>query len=440
MSALAIATLLLRPGASESRKRTPILLVAAATFVALVLVTWVVYGTTHEDVTKGGAQLLSVPLVAVLSVPIADVVAASARTSTREREARVAHLGLLGASPRLLRRIVDIETLVITSAGIGLALVLLAVALPGLAALPLSSGSVGLTELIPPLGAVVAVVVPILGVAVLSARGAIAGVVADPLSASRRQRPYRVGRRRLLIAVGVLGVSILAGTFVSAGLFALPALALAIAAYNSVMTLAGPFVIRVVAGLALKRARTADTLLSARSALEDPRMTWRQVSGTAVYVTTVLVVLMLLMFLTMLGAQEAMPAAEAAGYPDLQLGAGAALAAALLLTTCASIETQLADLRDRAGLYRALDAMGMPAVTMLRARTRTVLTGAVIAIVGSLLVAGFLAVGSGMSVRTLLNPVFSTLTLPMLAAGVVPIVVGGRISARSLGRLLAGER
>lgn len=440
MTALRIAALMLRPGASESRKRTPIILVAAATFVALVLVTWIVYGTTHEDVTQGGAQVLSVLLTAVLGVPIADVVAASARTSTREREARTAHLGLLGASPLLLRRIVEIETLVITSAGIGLALVLLAVALPFLAVLPLSSGPTGLLELIPPVHAVLVVILPILGIAMLSASGAIAGVAADPLSASRRQRPYRVGRRRLLTAAGVVGVSMLAGTFVSAGLFVLPAMALAIAAFNSVMTIAGPFVIRVVATLALRRARSADRLLAARSALEDPRMTWRQVSGTAVYVTTVLVVLMVLLFLRMLGSQEGMSAEMAAGYPDLELAAVAALAAALLVTTCSSIETQLADLRDRAGLHRALDAMGMPAVVMLRARGRTVLTGAVIAIVGSLLIAGIVAVWTGISVQTLLDPVLSTLTLPMLIAGVVPIVVGTWISARSLDRLLVSAR
>lgn len=440
MTARRIAALLLRPGAAESRKRTPILLAASATFVALVLVTWIVYGTTHEDVTQGGAQVLSVLLTAVLGVPIADVVAASARTSTREREARTAHLGLLGASPRLLRRIVEIETLVITSAGIGLALVLFAVALPFLAVLPLSSGPAGLVVLIPPVHAVLAAVLPILGIAVLSAREAIAGVAADPLSTSRRQRPHRVGRRRLLTAAGVVGVSMLAGTFVSVGLFVLPAMALAIAAFNSVMTIAGPFVIRVVATIALRRARTADRLLSARSALEDPRMTWRQVSGTAVYVTTVFVVLMVLLFLRILGAQEGMPAEMAAGYPDLELAAVAALAAALLLTTCSSIETQLADLRDRAALYRALDAMGMSAAVMLRARARTVLTSAEIAIVGSLLIAVIFAIWTGVSVQTFLDPVFSTLTLPLLIAGVVPIVIGTRISARSLDRLLVGAR
>ncbi|MFB9835430.1 FtsX-like permease family protein [Actinoallomurus acaciae] len=291
MSALfGVARMLGRGGSPVERTRARLLatgsasatwfLLAAANVLTLRghLNEWL--GPASQSGTRGGTALA----LALLLLPVAAFLHQVSRLASADRERRLSALRLAGATPAQVRLLGALETtrsaLVGTVAG-AVSYLLVQWAARALLLDPGSPADVG----IPPALCAVSMVIVLASAAV---SGMLAGrhVVATPLSVT--VRAARVSRRRLtrplviaaalLLVVALFSPMVLPRVRPIAGLVAL-----------GILTAGAPASPRMLVGfcarVAGRRARTAETLLAARTLEADPRPWGRTLSVVALAVT-----------------------------------------------------------------------------------------------------------------------------------------------------------
>ncbi len=271
------------------------------------------------------ATILTIPVVVLggplLLAPVLVFIGSTARVGARRRDARLAAMRLVGATPGQVRLAVAVEAVVAGALGAG-AGVLLASGLRGLLA---SRGLLFASDYAVPAGivALVVIVVPLL--AGVSAVVALRRVELTPLGVIRRGRVRPVTRARWLPLV--------AGWALIAISIALPTpVAPIVATLGSVLVLVGlvrvgPRVLQQLAGVLGRVVRRPGALLAARRLEADPRAGFRPGSAVTltVFIAMVLIVVISSADLSNGRSRASGPDGPAVRGPDLVVRGSASL-------------------------------------------------------------------------------------------------------------------
>jgi hypothetical protein len=420
---LRLAWMLARPGAaSPATVVLPIVAFGVTTALLLIVTGGVLMFWRWTTETASLFQTLSLLALALLVVPLATLGGAAARLSARRRDDRLATLRLLGATTATVTLVTVVEStaLAIVGAVGGVGLYALGMPLVGLIPFngaPIGPGAIWTGPLV--------ILGMIIGVALLAAVSSVIGlrsVVVSPLGVRLKQRPPHTSWVRLLVG----GIVVVAAVIVLNSLNALRDIALIVGALVgafgvvvAVLGLVGPFAISVYAKIRLRRARTAEQLISARGILESPKAAWRLVGGVAMTSFVAVVAGSGTAFLENLGGGGT--ESETLMITDVRTGILITLVASFLMVACSVGVGQAAAVLDRRELYVSLDRVGMPVETMDKARVRSVMAPL-----------GFVAISSAVLGAILVFPLvgWTLIVAPLSIAVIVACFVLGFVLVR----------
>ncbi len=331
-----------------------------------------------EPFHQGAYAGLAVVALVILAVPLLSLCGSAVRLSTRRRDTRLSSLRLLGAPRSLLVRLSVLEAGGLAGAGVLLGVLGHLALAPLVGLVPFLGGPIGAAAVLPSLPVALATVLVLLVTAVGAAALGLRRVAITPLGVRTRQLPRTPRSVRALVAVvavvllsTVAGMAGLAGSLVALVLL----VGVVLGAGMAVLDVVGPWVLRVVARVSLRRGgagpRAVTRLLAARTVLDDPRAVWRQVGGVAMVSFAGVVV----------GTGLALTDATAAGVEapaDVLLAAdmrtGLLLTIALsFVTVAASVAVHAAaEVFDRRDLYVALARLGTPRARLESTRRQVV--------------------------------------------------------------------
>jgi hypothetical protein len=242
------------------------------------------FGTEPPPVTLPPLGALIVVLAAVGAMaPVAVFVGTATRMSAARREARLAALRLVGATPGQVARLGTIEALVATVSGALGGVVLFLLIRPFVAQIPLDGATWWPESITPPIPLAVGL---LLAVQIVGSGGALVAMrrlTITPLGVQRRSQPTPPTAARV-VPIGVAIVALLAAiaVFRSAsgeGGVSLAAAGLAFAGIIAGIAYAGPWLTSLV-GRALQRIPAgASTLLAARRLDDEPRGSFGAIAG-----------------------------------------------------------------------------------------------------------------------------------------------------------------
>ena len=387
---LALAPRLQRAGGHDSRTTTALAVTAFAVSTALTLsvvaallgfVDRSAHPVTDLDRETGGFYVtLAVTATILLVVPLLTLGGAAARLGVARRDARLAALRLIGATPREVVGLTLVETALQGLAGAVAGTALYGLLLPVWAQVPFQGRPFTAGELWVGVPVVLLswLAVPLL--AAVSGAGSLRRVVVSPLGVAQRTSRPRLKAVRVVVAVLAFGAFMFVSAF--AQLFAamliaflLGGLALAFLTMNAV----GPWVLGVLGRVRLRRARTPEQLLAARRLLDDPRAVWRVVGGLglASFVAGCLAVVPVLVRTSDAAGDDATVMA------DILTGALLTLAITFLLAAASAGIAQAASVLDRRRELALAHLAGVPAELFDRVRRREVLVPVLFVSVGS---------------------------------------------------------
>jgi hypothetical protein len=401
---LALAPRLQRAGGRDARVTTGLAITAFTVTTGLTLsVVGGLLGFSSRaelPVPEGQADDASVYVilawiaVVLLVVPLLTLAGAAARLGVARRDARLATLRLLGATPREVVGLTVTETAWQGLVGAVLGIVLYLVLLPLCALLPFQGTTFSVAELWVGWQGLAAALVAVPLLAALSGAFSLRRVSVSPLGVARRETPKGMTWLRLVIAVVGLGlfmvVSSAAGAFGAAVIGVLVgALAIAFATLNVV----GPWVLGLVGKVQLRRATTPARLLAARRLLDDPKAAWRVVGGLGLagFVAGALAVIPSFTVDTQGDEQGAHLLA------DLVTGGMVTLVVAFLLAAVSAGIAQAAAVLDRRREIALQHLAGTPVELLDAVRRRSVLVPLL-----------FVSVGSAATALIMLFPLFGT--------------------------------
>ncbi|MBO0826970.1 MAG: ABC transporter permease [Streptosporangiales bacterium] len=238
------------------------------------------YATTTPSTSDATGYTILAKIAAVLMVvPLLVFGGAAARLTAARRDQRLAALRLVGATPRQVVVMTVAEAVVTALLGVVVGLAVYAAATPPLTRITMMGGSWFLGDLWPGPLWLAGVVV---GVPLLVGASAVVGlrrVVVSPLGVASRQTPPRLKAVRAAVAVALLIAFTVAAREagrLGAGIV-VALLGLAFLGLN----LLGPWVVGVIGRIVAGTARGVTGLLAGRRLVDDPRATWRTVSGIA---------------------------------------------------------------------------------------------------------------------------------------------------------------
>ncbi|MFC8041145.1 FtsX-like permease family protein [Paenarthrobacter sp. NPDC057355] len=368
-----------------------------------------VFWSWTDDIA-GTYQALAVVAMVLLIIPLLTLGASAARLAARRRDDRLASLRLLGANSATVVWMTVIESTVLAAVGALAGAGLYACAAPFLGLIQFRGQAIGSHAWL----SVPSILGCILAVCILAAASAALGlrkVVVTPLGVRTRQTADGAHWVRGLIAavvvvLGVVAMGMLSsfGAFivilaVMGGCFGLALLAL---------NLMGPWVLRLRASSQLKRAKRPEHLLAARTVLESPKESWRQVGGVAM---TSFVGVFVGVGMAIADAMGTAGDTEAALLVrDINTGVMITLLGSFLMVACSAGVNQAAAVLDRASTLVALDRVGMPRKLMVAARVKAVMSPL-------FLVAGISAAAAAVLVLPLTGAVLLTQPVVFLTIG-----------------------
>lgn len=228
----------------------------------------------------GTYRSLTIVAVALVVVPVAGLLGASARLTATRRADRLATLRLLGASTRQVTTVAVAETTAVATVAAVAGVLLEWACAPLLARIPLAGGGWFVADVRPSWTVAVLVVLGVGALATLSAVGGLRRVVVSPLGVVRRQRAQRARLLRLLgVAAALVVFGIVQAALRTVDVSAVGVvLAVGVAALFGACVLIGPLVVRA-AGAWLVRRHSAASVIAGRRLLDDPRAAFRPVAG-----------------------------------------------------------------------------------------------------------------------------------------------------------------
>lgn len=385
MTTLRIAWLLARRGAAD---RSVVLLPIVAFAIATVLLLVVAGGAqaffSWRDDDAIIYQMLAAIGLALLVVPLLTLGGSAARLSARRRDDRLAGLRLLGATPASVAALTVIESTMVAAIGAAAGVVLYLPASRLIGLIPFRGDALGADAYLAP-GGVALCAVGVVALAAVSAMVSLQGVIVSPLGVRTRQNAPRMHWIRAAVAVAVVGATFVAMSMLramEAGVI-LVVLGVGFGGTIAVLNLIGPLVLRLMALVQCRRAKTARRLLSARAVLESPKAAWRQVSGVAM---TSFMAVFAGVGVGLMGAAAGDPAFDLL-VVDIRTGIIVIVTISYLMVACSVGVNQSAAILDRRDLYVSLDRIGMPVGEMDAARARAVMSPLRVTAFGSALTA-----------------------------------------------------
>lgn len=217
---------------------------------------------------------------------------------------------------------------------------------------------------------------------------------------------------------------------------AIAVLLVALAVPLVALHLLGPWVLSLGARLRLRRARTPEALVAARTVLDAPRQAWQQVGSLSV-TTYVGVMAGARLSLADVGAASFTRPEDLVLMQDLRTGVLVTVLISFVLASCAVALNQSAQVVDRAELHRGLSYAGMPVRcihAMRRASVMLALGTVMVVSVAAAMLTGATLIGASV--------LFAQLSLAVVAgtlvAGVLLVRVGADLTAPALRRSVAG--
>ncbi|QHT57168.1 hypothetical protein GXP71_14500 [Cellulomonas sp. H30R-01] len=330
----------------------------------------------------------------LLVVPLVTLAGAAARMGVARRDARLATLRLLGATPREVVALSLLETCVQGLVGAVVGVLGYVALLPLWALVPFQGGTFSVGELwVGPL-VVLAVLVSVPVLAAVSGLVSLRRVVVSPLGVARRTTPPGLKVVRVVVlAVALVGFAIATA---AAGRLAAALVAVLLgflAAGFGAMNLVGPWVLGIMGRVQARRARTPVRLLAARRLVDDPRGAWRVVGGLGLagFVAGALAVV------PMFTSGQQVDRQGEILNDDLVTGAMLTLVIAFLLAAVSAGIQQASTVLDRRREYALAHLAGMP-VELLDAVRRREVTGPMVRVAG----------GSSLVAVVMLSPLFKT--------------------------------
>lgn len=233
-----------------------------------------------------GLTLIFSVVAAALLFPVLILIGAATRLSAARREQRFAAMRLVGATPRQIAVIATVESVVASVVGVGCGFGLFFAVRPALARIPFTGEPFFPSDLSLTLPDVLAVMLGIPLAAAFVARLALRRVTVSPLGVTRRVTPPPPSAWRLTLA--------LAG-FAELGVFAYlhdigahsgttpmveaVAYLLGVLLVMSGLVIAGPWLTMLASRLLVRRARRPATLIAARRLADNPKASFRAISG-----------------------------------------------------------------------------------------------------------------------------------------------------------------
>ncbi|WP_327698995.1 FtsX-like permease family protein [Streptomyces sp. NBC_00459] len=214
--------------------------------------------------------------VAIVVVPVIVLAAAAGRLGAARREQRLAALRLAGATPRQILAMTGLESAVVGAAGALTGALAYCLLLPALAEIPFGIGTWYTGRLWVGLPWLLAIVVSVAGLISVSAMMTLRQVATSPLGVAQQANPRRTRLIRLLLFVAVLLYIYVTSSSGDAGSRQLLAMLLM---FYGAFWLLGPWIVDRLGRIAARFARRPATLLAARRLSDDPRGSWRTVSG-----------------------------------------------------------------------------------------------------------------------------------------------------------------
>lgn len=401
---VALAPHLRRAGGRDTRVTTALSVTAFAVSTALTLsVLGGLLGFADRaahpaDVLQRELGTLYVQLawtaLILLVVPLVTLAGAAARMGVARRDARLATLRLLGATPREVVALSLLETCAQGLVGSVVGVLGYVALLPLWALVPFQGGTFSVAELwVGPL-VVLAVLVAVPVLAAVSGVVSLRRVVVSPLGVARRTTPPGLKVVRVVVlAVALVGFAIATA---AAGRLAAALVAVLLgflAAGFGAMNLVGPWVLGIMGRVQARRARTPVRLLAARRLADDPRGAWRVVGGLGLagFVAGALAVV------PMFTSGQQVDRQGEILNDDLVTGAMLTLVIAFLLAAVSAGIQQASTVLDRRREYALAHLAGMP-VELLDAVRRREVTGPMVRVAG----------GSSLVAVVMLSPLFKT--------------------------------
>lgn len=440
---LALAPRLQRAGGRDSRT-TSVLAVAAFT-VSTALTLSVVAAllgfmaraehpaTALEREVGGFYVMLAVAATILLVVPLLTLGGAAARLGVSRRDARLAALRLLGATPREVVGLTLVEIALQGLVGAVLGTVLYGLLLPVWTQVPFQGRPFTADELWVGLPVVLLAWAAVPLLAGVSGAVSLRRVVVSPLGVAQRvTRPRLRGVRAVAVVVAMVFFMVVSGLggmpLVAFVACLLGGLALAFLAMNAL----GPWVLGLLGRVRLRLARTPAQLLAARRLLDDPRATWRVVGGLglASFVAGCLAVV------PTMASTGGTDQEDALLTGDILTGALLTLTITFLLAAVSAGIAQAASVLDRHRELALARLAGVPAELFDEVRRREVVVPLLVVSVGSALAALVMFFPLfGMTAVT--DPQALLLLLGSLTGGVALVVAATEATRPLLHRVLA---
>ncbi len=439
---LALAPRLQRAGGRDGRTTTAL---AATAFTVSTALTMSVVGALTGFVERAAHPVtelereagsfyvvLAVTATILLVVPLLTLGGAAARLGVARRDARLAALRLLGATPREVVGLALVETALQGLAGAVAGTALYGALLPVWTQVPFQGRAFTAGELWVGVPVVLAAWVAVPLLAAVSGAVSLRRVVVSPLGVA--QRTTRPGLRAVrvvvaVVAVGAFMVVSAVGQMAAAVLITvlLTGLALAFLTMNAV----GPWVLGVLGRLQLRWARTPAQLLAARRLLDDPRAVWRVVGGLglASFVAGCLAVV------PVLAGGGGDPVGDVVAR-DLLTGALLTLGITFLLAAASAGIAQAAAVLDRRRELALARLAGVPGELFDQVRRREVLVPLLVVSVGSA-VAALVMFFPVFGLAAVIAPSGLLLLVGCLGGGVALVLAATEASRPLLRRVLA---
>ncbi|WP_426625591.1 FtsX-like permease family protein [Leifsonia sp. McL0607] len=388
MTTLRIAWLFTRRGMDDrSTIALPIVAFAIATALLLVVAGGARAMFAWNDEFGPTYQALGVVGFALLTVPLITLGGSAARLSARRRDDRLAGLRLLGATPAMVAALTVIESTVLAAVGVAAGIVLYLPASRLVGQLPFRGEALGANAYLPA-GWVALCALGVVVIAASSAAMGLRGVIVSPLGVRTRQKAPRTHWVRAVIAVATVSATFTAMNMLMGGAFKsvvviIVVLGVGFGGTIAVLNVVGPLILRLIALMQCRWARTAKRLIAARAVLESPKAAWRQVSGAAM--TSFIAV-----FAGVgVGAtrQESVAPDVMMLMTDVRTGVLVVVAISFLMIAVSAGVNQSAAILDRRDLYVSLDRIGMPVKQMNASRSQAVMTPLLTTTIGSALTA-----------------------------------------------------
>ena len=431
--------LLLRP----TRASAGVVVIPAIAFAVVSALVLTVVGGAQAfwrwtDEYAGIYQVLAAVALVLLVLPLAALGGAAARLSARRRDERLSTLRLLGVTASGVGTVAVVESTLIAAAGVAGGVVIHLGVAPLIGLIPFRGAPLGSAVLLPP-AAIAGIAVATVLLATVSAVVGLRRVVISPLGVRTRTTPPAPHWLRAVIAVATIALGFVAGRVVPGigGAIALTTGLVAIfGAGLLVLNLVGPWVLKLGAGLQLRRANTASRLLAARIVQDAPKGAWRQVSGVAMSSFMAVFAGTGVALMDVLSASDP-GAQDLALLTDMRTGLLITLVGSFLMVACSVAVTQASEILDQRPLHRSLRWLGVPAGTVDSARRRAVMSPLLIVSLGSALCAAVLILPL-LGITLVTAPLSVATIAAVLGAGIALVWLATRVTRPLLMRVFAG--